>query len=123
MSEPEVEREVLAELPVVLGLPTLEQLRIYVAIPASVLSDENLERIYAAELDVQIHRCRTPEDVALWPSPLAQAAIRRVQREIAAKGLALGFVDGGGDYGPARIPQYDAMIENLERAYKVVVFG
>lgn len=106
-----------------LGLPTIDEVRVYVGVPATVLPDDDLERIYAAELEVQTRTCRTPVDTTTWPAALAQALLRRIQRQIAGKNLPLGYMDPAGDYGPARIPQYDAMVENLEGTYRVVVFG
>jgi hypothetical protein len=39
------------------------------------------------------------------------------------KNLPLGYIDPAGDYGPARIQHYDAMIEELEGGWRMVIFG
>lgn len=58
-----------------------------------------------------------------FPDALAQALLRRVQREIAARNLPLGMVGLEAEYGPANIPAFDALIEHHEHAFRRVVLA
>jgi hypothetical protein len=191
----------------VANVPTLEQVRAYVRVPASALSDEDLARMRASALGDQGARClwsgldhpvllavnvqtavvavsypepglamrvnwgdgsegflTAPPDggqaqatrtysgggsyaITVYPVPaspsgerigtayvvipstvpayditypdaLAQAMLRRVQREIAARNLPLGMVGLEAEYGPANIPAYDALVEHHEAPYR-----
>lgn len=111
-------------------LPTLAAVREFVNVPAEYLPDPDLDRMFEGAVEVVAKACRVPRDPITgdtvgtgWPSALVEAVLRRVQRSIAVKSLPLGFVDQSGDYGPARIPAYDTVIEELEGRYRVVVFG
>lgn len=107
-----------------MALPSLAEVRAYVRVPTTALSDEDLARMYGAVLEVQIRKCRTPEETELWPDALSQALLRGVQRQIAARNLPLGVLGGdAGEFGPQRIPYLDSVIEKLEGPYRVVVFG
>lgn len=62
----------------------------------------------------------TPEAVAA----LDQALLRRVQREVAARTLPLGMVGlDAAEYGPQRLPYFDSLVEEHERAYRLAVLG
>jgi len=54
---------------------------------------------------------------------LAQALLRRVQREIAARNLPLGMVGLEAEYGPANIPAYDSLTEMHEHPFRRVVLA
>lgn len=104
----------------------LTTIRAYVQVPATVLSDEDLTRMVASSSDDQKQRCAW-EDVdgsGELPPTLEQALLRRVQREIAARNLPLGMIGlDASEYGPERLPFFDALIEEHERAYRVQVLG
>lgn len=105
-------------------VPNLATVRAYVRVPASSLSDEDLERMRLAAYGDQYARCvwdETKPDA--YPETLAQALLRRIQREIAARNLPLGMVGLEAEYGPANIPAYDALIEHHENAYRRVVIA
>jgi hypothetical protein len=111
-------------------IPDLDAVRAYVRVPASSLSDEDLERMRAACLLDQAARCTWPGLDLDPPDPdsgyndaLAQGLLRRVQREIAARNLPLGMVGLEAEYGPANIPGYDALTEHHEHAYRRVVLA
>ena len=53
----------------------------------------------------------------LYTADLHAAALRRAARVLAARGLALGRMEGG-DFGPAFVPQWDAEIERYEKDYR-----
>lgn len=99
----------------------LATVRGYIAVPATVLSDEDLQRmIDAADAD-QTARCTIPDP---YPAALSQALLRRVQREVAARNLPLGMVGlDASEYGPERLPYYDALVEEHERAYRTPVLA
>lgn len=190
-------------------VPTLEQVRAYVRVPATTLSDDDLERMRATCLADQAARCTwsadphataravlTVDDMtaglvvtggapgayvrvhwgdgatavldldedgagatghayadpgeygvlvtdasglpvgsadvtvpgagvapASYPVALAQALLRRVQREIAGRNLPLGMVGLESEYGPQSIPAFDALVEHHEHAYRRVVLA
>lgn len=105
-------------------VPDLATVRAYVRVPASSLSDDDLERMRLAALADQNARCAWDETTPdAYPDALAQSLLRRVQREIAARNLPLGMVGLEAEYGPANIPAFDALIEHHENAYRRVVLG
>jgi hypothetical protein len=101
--------------------PTLQQVRDYLAISATALSDEVLQTMLDACLGDQAARCTWVVDA--YPAALTQGLYRRVQREVAAKNLPLGMVGMDAEYGPQAIPMYDALIETHERSHRVQVVG
>lgn len=111
-------------------IPDLATVRTYLRVPATVISDEELERMRMAALTDQMARCKWPgletPDAAddEYPDTLAQALLRRIQRECAAKNLPLGMVGlDGGEYGPQTLPAFDALISEHEKAYRRMVVG
>jgi len=112
-------------------IPDLATVRDYLRVPATVLPDDDLERMRMAALTDQMARCSwpgldTPEDDTDddYPDALAQALLRRIQREAAAKNLPLGMVGlDGAEYGPQSLPTFDALISEHERAYRRQVVG
>ena len=105
-------------------IPDLAAVRAYLRVPATVLSDEDLERMRMTALTDQIARCmwpgqETPEPNDQYPDALAQALLRRIQRECAAKNLPLGMVGlDGAEYGPTSLPAFDSLITEHERAFR-----
>ena len=79
--------------------PTLAELRTYLGVPATAVSDEVLQTMLDASLDDQGARCVWAEGA--YPAALTQALYRRVQRELAAKNLPLGMVGVDTEFGPA----------------------
>jgi hypothetical protein len=104
--------------------PTVAEIRTAIGVPATAVSDEDLQRIYDAECASQATRCHVGDDPTTdTPDPLAQALVRRVQREVAARNLPLGMVGIDSEYGAQRLPGTDALIDDLERPYRVQVLG
>jgi hypothetical protein len=101
-----------------MGTPLdLATVRAYLRVPATALSDEDLGRMLAACQDDQAQRCVWPADA--YPDALAQAVLRRVQREVAARNLPLGMVGlDAAEYGPTRLPFLDSLVEEHERAFR-----
>ena len=101
--------------------PTLAEVRAWLQVPASAVSDEQLGLVLAAEEAVQARACRL---VDLEPQPnLAQALLRRCGRTVAARGVPLGMIGADSEYGPSRLARWDAEIDRLEGPDRVLVFG
>jgi len=100
--------------------PTREQVREWIGIPATALSDEQLDGIIAAEVDAQSTVCFI--DPALEYPALYQALLRRAGRAAAARSLPTGLV-GLSEYGMARLPGVDAEIERYEAPHRAQVLG
>lgn len=101
--------------------PDAATVRAYLRVPATVLSDPDLERMMGAAAGDQLARCTVPDPL---PPALEQAFLRRVQREVAARNLALGMVGlDAGEYGPQAIPGIDSLVDHHERAYRTQVIG
>lgn len=103
---------------------TVDEVRAYCRVSATAVSDDDLGRMMeTASADV-IARCRwagMDDDAlpAVAPDALVQGYLRRIQREITARNLPLGLVGlDNGEYGPQRLPAWDALIEEHERAYR-----
>lgn len=95
----------------------LDTVREYLRVPATNLSDPDLQRMIDAATESQWARCVW--DPETYPEALAQALLRRVQREVAARNLPLGMVGlDAAEYGPQRLPYLDALVEEHERAYR-----
>jgi hypothetical protein len=94
----------------------LTTVRGYLQVPATVLTDADLTRMLDTATADQAARCTIPEG----GSPaLDQALLRRVQREVAARNLPLGMVGlDAAEYGPSALSQYDALVEQHERAFR-----
>jgi len=95
--------------------------RAYLRVPATALSDDDLERMLYACAGDQSQRCRWSEP---YPDALAQGLLRRIQREVAARNLPLGMVGlDAAEYGPQRLPFLDSLVEEHERGYRRVVLA
>lgn len=108
--------------------PTLAEVRAYVGVPATTLSDADLQRIYDSCDASQRQRCQGMADdegnpITDLPEPLNQAFMRRTQREVAARNLPLGMVGIDAEYGAQRLPAADALVDDLERPYRKQVLA
>jgi hypothetical protein len=113
--------QVLAATPSV-ARPDLTVVRDYLRVPATSLSDVDLQRIMDAAGDAQDKRCTMPTD-GTYPAALEQAWLRRIQREVAARNLPLGLVGLESEYGPESLPGWDALVAEAERPYRTQVLG
>jgi len=99
---------------------TLTEVRAWIGVPATSIDDPTLQAVLDAETYAQARACRTDY---MWPQPnLAQALMRRVGRTVAARGIPLGML-GDAEYGPTRLPSFDAEIERLEGPDRKVIFS
>lgn len=103
-------------------VPTTAEVRAWIQVPASAVTDPQLEGILAAEVALQGAACRVPPD-AIEVSELRQALYRRCGREVAARGVPLGMVGADAEYGPSRLSRWDAEVDRLEAARRILVFG
>lgn len=104
-------------------IPSTEQVRDWIDVPVSEISDAQLEQAIEAELQLQSSVCRFPESDVEYPEFLAQALYRRVARAVAARGVPLGTPILGSEYGSGPIPSYDGEIERLEAPARKWVFS
>ena len=113
-----------------IGQPDLAQVRAWVQVPATSISDVDLQQILDSELQVQARTCRLPVDPdsegneATYPAALTRACLRRCQRQVAARAVPLGMVGANAtEYGPVSLPRWDAEIGRLEASYRQVVIA
>ena len=103
--------------------PPIEDVRGWVKVPATVLTDDQLQQVIDAESIIQARLCTVPTDPDPLTADLVQAIYRRVAREVAARGIPLGMLGADTEYGTARLSRWDAEIERLEGPNRRVVFG
>ena len=99
------------------GLPngiTLPELRTALDLPQQTLDDTELMRIVDACVDVQKAYIR-PDFQTYYPPALVQALIRRVGRQVTARGIPLGAQST--EYGTTYIPSNDPILHALEAPY------
>jgi len=101
---------------------TLDDVKAYLAsvgVPAGRYSDTVLNQVIATEQDAQAHKCHT-----IRPPAMVEALSRRVQVNLAKRGLPLGVIEQSGDAGgTAFMPRLDPEIQRLEAPYRRVVIG
>ena len=99
--------------------PILEDVRAWIGVSETTISDEQLQTVLDSEEGAQAQLCR----VNPWAPQLTQAVYRRVARVVAAMALPLGVIGSDSEFGGANLPRYDAEIERLERPFRLVVIG
>lgn len=104
--------------------PTVAEVRAWCGVAVNVLADEALTIVIDAETELQAARvCGLPDTYpAELPSSLYQALMRRIARQLAARGVPLG-VTGADEYGPVVLPSYDTEIERLEAPWRSIPVG
>lgn len=100
--------------------PPIADVRAWVKVPATVVSDEQLQQVIDAEALLQSRMCTVPDPLT---ADLVQAIYRRVGRTLAARGIPLGMLAADTEYGTARLGRWDAEIERLEGPNRRVVVG
>jgi hypothetical protein len=103
--------------------PTLVEVREWIGVPATVLTDAQLGQVLDAESDKQAAYCLIPAEPDAFPAALSQALYRRVAREVAARSVPLGLLGDGIEYGPSRLPALDAQVESHEAPYRVTAIA
>ena len=114
---------------------SVDEVRDYIRVPATAITDDDLTRMMETAATDVVMRCSWPGDTgdpeavppvppAPAPDALVQSYLRRIQREVTARNLPLGLVGlDSGEYGPQRLPAWDALIEEHERAFRIQVLG
>jgi hypothetical protein len=110
--------------PVEAERPDLDEVRLWIDVAATDLEDEQLARIYWAEVGLQV----AYNDTDPYTDWLALALLRRCARAAAARGLPLGTLPvqmtGYPDaYGALIIPRLDAEIERYEGPSRIIAFA
>lgn len=100
------------------GYPDIDAVRAYIRVPATSLPDADLTRMMVTAATDQSARCNTAigydTTAGTVNESLAQAFLRRVQREVAGRNLPLGMVGvDSAEYGPTRLAA-DALIAEHE---------
>lgn len=101
-------------VPRAVSLPDLDAVRAWVGVSTAAMDDNTLTAVVLTEANTQLSVSRLLDEETALPTELSQALFRRVSRQVAARNLPLGLTDNTGEYGPARIPAYDAEIMRLE---------
>ena len=100
-------------------VPTVEEVRKWLKLAEASMDDTELGDVLAGEVTNQARACRVPVE---YPADLRQAMFRRCGRAVAAKGVPLGLA-GSDEFGPTRLPPFDAEIERYERSLRKFNFG
>lgn len=100
--------------------PSPAEVREWLGVSPSAVTDETLSEIIDAELTIQQRVCTFPADGITYPVPLVRALYRRVGREISTRQIPLG-ASGEAEFGPLRMPSYDGEIARLEASYRIQV--
>lgn len=103
--------------------PTLLEVREWIGVPATVLTDAQLGTVLEAESEKQAAYCLIPAEADAFPSALTQALYRRVARECAARSVPLGLLGDGVDFAQARLPYLDAQVEAHEASYRITAIA
>ena len=103
--------------------PPVDDVRAWIKVPATLLTDEQLAQVVNAEALIQARLCRVPADPDALPPDLVQAIYRRVAREVAARGIPLGMLAADAEFGTARLGRFDAEIERLEGPNRKFIVG
>lgn len=106
----------------------LEAVKAYLAETDHSWSDSQVTSAFDAERVAQAHACLVPASAVPeeeWPADLVEALGRRVQHNLALRGLPLGLQTAMGEGGVAMrgVGGKDAEVERLEGPYRRVVFG
>lgn len=104
--------------------PSIADIRAWCQVGPTVVTDEMLGTVRDAEIELQSAACTGLGELypGEMPSSLAQALMRRVARQLAARGVPLG-VTGADEYGPMVLPAYDTEIARLEAPWRAIPVG
>ena len=106
------------------GVPTVVEVRDWLQVAATSITDAQLQLVVDAELAGQRALCRVPADPAEYPDHLREGLYRRVGRFLASRQVPLGlYGDPASEYGATRLAMFDPEIERTEGPFRVVVFG
>lgn len=104
------------------GFPTLEEIRAWIQVPATVLPDEQLGAIAGAEQNA-VGNGYVWDTTAGLPDALVAVFLRLVARSCAAKGVPLGILAADAEYGTVRLSRFDSEVTRLGGAYRKRAFA
>lgn len=105
--------------------PDLTEVRDWCKVSVDSCTDTQLGHVLGAESELQAEQCAIPQDATgsgLIPEWAYQGLLRRCARELAARGVPLGMLDGG-DFGPSRLATFDAEISRIEGPHRKMEAG
>lgn len=101
--------------------PILSLVNLKLYLGTTTFSDTELTNALATETAAQLARCRMP---AIVPAELVEALKRRVQCNLARRGLPLGLTGASGDGdSPAYLPGNDPEVRRLEAPWRRLPVG
>jgi hypothetical protein len=104
----------------VVAVPDLTAIKNYLGASAAQWSDEDLSDELASEIAAQALVCTIPD---IYPSDLAKALKRRVQRALTLRAIPLGLVQGDAEGGSTVLPGRDPEIRRLEAGHRRLTVG
>jgi hypothetical protein len=102
------------------GFPPLADVRAWIQVPATVLTDAQLDLIAAGE---QAAVTAGYDWTGTLPDNLVAVFMRLVARATAAKGVSLGLLAADAEYGGARLSRWDAEVTRLGGANRKRTFA
>jgi hypothetical protein len=103
------------------GFPSTAFVRSWIGVPATVLPDEHLDTVLAAEQDMLFAGYDWGIDDL--PPPLVTVFLRLVARAVAAKGVPLGILAADAEYGTVRLGRFDSEVTRLGGPYRKRAFA
>src|SRR5262245_51249219 len=100
------------------GYPEVTAIRAWLRVPATVLPDEELEVIAAAE---QAQQTRLDWGAVDLPDDVLAAFYRRCARHAAAKNIPLGVLGSDAEFGAVRLSRWEVEVDRLEAPYSVPI--
>lgn len=105
------------------GYPSLAEVRAWLKVAATVLPDEQLATIAAAEQTAQSRALEWTTTGGDAPDDVVAAFYRRCARHAAAKGVPLGVLGADAEYGAVRLAKWDGEVDRLEASYLVIAIA
>lgn len=102
------------------GMPIVDDVARYLKGAAASWTTSDLQDRLDAELEHQQGKCGVR---AVYPLPLRDALLRRVQRALAMRALPLATQQGDADGGSFLLPGNDPEVRRLEAPYRKLVSG
>ena len=103
-----------------MGFPTLAEIRAWIQVPVSALSDAQLQHVVDAEARLQASECAVPAFSSDYPDELTQALYRRVAHHAALRGLPLGIISDV-EAAPMQASAWDSEVRRLEGPWRQMV--
>jgi hypothetical protein len=100
--------------------PSVADVRAWLAVSPAAIDDAQLQAILDGETTAQARACT----VDPFTADHNLALLRRCGRAVAARGVPLGLAGSAdSEFGPVRLPSFDAEIERYEGPTRKFVFG